>query len=116
MRGSLQCQDVAEAIEQEGVSPLPEAVREHLTFCVACQGFVADLDSIVTAARQFPTEVEPPARVWISLRAQLAAEGLIREEALATDATRGGRCGDGKKVGGTVSPGCCKAALWPRLR
>jgi len=91
MRGSPQCQDVAEAIEREGLSPLPETVREHLPSCVACQGFVADLDSIVTAARQFPTEVEPPARVWISLRAQLAAEGLLREEGLATEATRGGR-------------------------
>lgn len=80
MSGKLHCQDVAVLIEHEGLSPLPEAAGKHLATCAACRGFVADFHSIVFAAQQLPAEVEPPARVWVSLRAQLAAEGLIREE------------------------------------
>jgi hypothetical protein len=51
----------------------------HLATCGACQGFVADLNSIVSAAKTLPAEVNPPDRIWISLRAQLEAEGLIKE-------------------------------------
>jgi hypothetical protein len=83
MRDSVQCQGLTEAIEQEGLSPLPETAREHLSTCADCQGFVADFNSIVNAAQQLPAEVEPPARVWISLRTQLVSEGLIHEEAPA---------------------------------
>jgi len=41
------------------------------------QSFAADLTSIVSAARKLPAEVSPPARVWISLRAQLEKEGIL---------------------------------------
>jgi ribosomal protein S15P/S13E len=75
----MRCNDVVGAIELEGLSPLPETAREHLAGCTACQSFVADLNSIVSAAHELPAEVEPPARIWISLRAQLVAEGLIHE-------------------------------------
>ena len=88
MGGKLHCQDVAELIEHEGLSPLPEAAGKHLATCADCHSFVADFRSIVTAAQQLPAEVEPPARVWVSLRAQLAAEGLIREEVAVIQPTR----------------------------
>jgi hypothetical protein len=42
-----------------------------------CQSFVADLTSIVSAAHELPAEVDPPARVWASLRAQLEREGIL---------------------------------------
>ena len=83
MGARLQCQDVAQVIEQDGLLPLPAAAREHLAGCADCQNFVADFNSIVLAARQFPVEVEPPARVWNALRAQLVSEGVIREETFA---------------------------------
>jgi hypothetical protein len=41
------------------------------------QRFAADLTSIVSAAHKLPAEVAPPARVWISLRAQLEKEGIL---------------------------------------
>jgi hypothetical protein len=85
--GGMRCSDVADALEQEGLAPLPDSAREHVAECPACQGLLADFSSIVAAAHQLPSEVEPPARVWISLRAQLEAEGLIREaSAIAVDA------------------------------
>src|ERR1700745_3798354 len=42
------------------------------------QGFVADLNSIVFAARRLPEEVGPPPGVWDSLRLQLEREGIFR--------------------------------------
>jgi hypothetical protein len=73
----MQCKDVEAVLEQEGLAPLPEAARIHLAGCSNCRYLLADLSSIVNATSEFPAEVEPPARIWISLRAQLEAEGII---------------------------------------
>ena len=75
----MQCRDVEIVVEQEGLAPLPEAARAHVAGCRQCQGFVADLQAIVSAAERLPDEIEPPARVWISLRNQLQLEGIIKE-------------------------------------
>jgi len=75
----MQCRDVEVVVEQEGLAPLPEAARVHLAGCRHCQDFVADLASIVSVAQELPAEVEPPARLWVSLRAQLQQEGIIKE-------------------------------------
>jgi len=37
----------------------------------------ADLSRIVFAAHKLPAQVDPPARVWRSLRLQLEREGLL---------------------------------------
>jgi hypothetical protein len=73
----MQCKDVEFVVEQEGLAPLPEAARAHVAACSHCQEFVADLATIVSIANELPAEVEPPARVWLSLRAQLELEGII---------------------------------------
>jgi hypothetical protein len=54
----------------------PDAAS-HVTGCARCRALVADLDAIRQAAANLQ-EVEPPARLWTSLRAQLEKEGLIR--------------------------------------
>lgn len=77
----MQCKDVEIVLEQEGLAPLPEAAKAHLAECSACQGLVADLTNIVATAHLLPPETEPPAHVWISLRAQLEAEGIIKTPA-----------------------------------
>jgi hypothetical protein len=74
----MQCKDVEIVVEQEGLAPLPEAARAHVAACRQCQDFVADLAAIVSVANELPAEVEPPARVWVSLRAQLELEGIIK--------------------------------------
>jgi len=76
----MQCRDVEQVLEQEGLGPLPEAARAHLTECAHCQEFIADLEMIISAARELPAEVEPPPRVWVSLRNQLEQEGVIWSE------------------------------------
>ena len=77
----MRCKELQAVLEGKGLGPLPLDAQEHLAECPECQDFVGDLSAIVAAARQLPAEVNPPDRVWISLRAQLAAEGIIREEA-----------------------------------
>ena len=75
----MQCRDIAEVLEQEGLAPLAEAARAHVDHCPHCQDYIADLETIVSAAHELPAEVEPPSRIWMALRAQLAREGLIKE-------------------------------------
>ena len=79
----MQCRDVAQAIEQDGLFPLPEAARGHFAGCAACSSLVADFESILAAASQLPSDVEPPSRVWVALRAQLEIEKIIREPQVA---------------------------------
>lgn len=74
----MQCEDVEFVVEKEGLAPLPEAARAHVAACSYCQGFVADLANIVSIAHELHADVEPPARVWASLRAQLELEGIIK--------------------------------------
>lgn len=74
----MQCKDVELVLEQEGLEPLPEEARAHLAACLDCRNYVADLTSLVDAARKLPRELAPPDRVWPALRAQLEAEGIIK--------------------------------------
>lgn len=78
----MQCKEVELVLEQEGFAPLPAAARAHLASCAACQSLVADLRDLVAVAHTLPAEVEPPARVWVSLRAQLEVEGIIKQPAV----------------------------------
>jgi len=72
------CKDVEIVVEQEGLEPLPEAASAHAASCSHCREFVGDLAAIVSVAKELPAEVEPPARVWLSLQAQLELEGIIK--------------------------------------
>lgn len=72
------CNEVESVLEKEGFMPVPEAARAHVASCSSCQSLVADLTEIVATAHLLPTEVEPPSRVWVSLRNQLESEGIIR--------------------------------------
>jgi len=74
----MQCKDVEFVVQQEGLAPLPEAARAHVAHCSHCQDYVADLVTIVAVANELPAEVEPPARVWVSLQSQLELEGIIK--------------------------------------
>jgi hypothetical protein len=87
----MQCKDVEFVVEQEGLAPLPEAAQAHVATCSHCQGFVADLAAIVSVANELPAEVEPPARVWFSLQAQLKLEGIIKTPAVAARGARSPR-------------------------
>ena len=72
------CKEVESVLEREGFTPVPESARAHLAGCSSCQSLVADLTEIVATAHLFPTEVDPPPRVWAALRTQLENEGIIK--------------------------------------
>jgi hypothetical protein len=74
----MQCKEVEVVLEQDGWTPLPEGARAHVAACDSCQSLVSDLSAIVASAHLLPVEVEPPARVWVALQAQLQAEGIIK--------------------------------------
>ena len=77
------CKEVEAVVEQEGLAPLPKEVNTHLAECRECRNYIADLTSILDVARKMPSEITPPDRIWISLRAQLESEGIIRDPMLA---------------------------------
>jgi hypothetical protein len=77
----MQCKDVELVLEQEGLEPLPQEAQAHLAECRDCRNYIADLTSLVDAANKLPAEITPPDRIWISLRAQLEEEGIIKTPA-----------------------------------
>jgi hypothetical protein len=81
----MHCKELESVLETQGLGELPKDARLHLAACGACQGLLADLGSIVSAAKILPAEVNPPDRIWISLRAQLEVEGLIKEPVEASE-------------------------------
>src|SRR3984893_16487614 len=82
------CKEVEAVVEQEGLAPLPKEGNAHLAECHERRNYIADLTSIVDVARKMPSEIEPPERIWISLRTQLEREGIIREALLAPSPER----------------------------
>jgi hypothetical protein len=81
----MHCKELESVLETEGLGQLSKDARLHLATCGACQGLLADLNSIASAAKSLPAEVNPPERIWISLRAQLEAEGVIKEPVEAAE-------------------------------
>lgn len=79
----MQCQELEQVLEQNEGAPLSAVAAAHLESCGACRSLAADLQTIMSAARQLPAEINPPQRVWISLRSSLVAEGIIQEAAPA---------------------------------
>jgi len=77
----MQCKEIEVVLENEGLSPLPEAARAHVASCEACRGLIEDFSAILAVAEELPAEVEPPNRVWVALRNQLEAEGIIKTPA-----------------------------------
>jgi len=104
----MQCKDVEFVVEQEGLAPLPEAARAHVAACSHCREFVADLATIVSVAHELPPEVEPPARVWNCLRAQLELEEIIKTPVVSLSGERSSWW--------HVLTSCFVAAFWQRRR
>ena len=83
----MQCKEFSSLLEHRGLSPLSDAAQDHLAACTACQDLLADFVSIVAVAKELPAELDPPKRIWVSLRSQLETEGLIKEPTGVTEAS-----------------------------
>lgn len=75
----MQCKDFEQVIEESGLLRMSEAAQAHAAGCPSCTALALDFSAIIALAHQIPAEVEPPARVWVALQAQLEAEGIIRQ-------------------------------------
>lgn len=76
----MQCELFEQILEQQDAGALPPAALAHLEGCDGCRALSADFTAIRDAAFELGAEeIAPPERVWISLRNQLEAEGLIHE-------------------------------------
>ncbi len=85
----MQCQEFEAVLEQTSGQPLPEEAAAHSAQCGNCRALAADLEMITSAARELAEPLdEAPARIWLQLRAQLEAEGIIRTPAPAKDETQ----------------------------
>jgi hypothetical protein len=94
----MECKHLLVELEAAGLEEhLSPAAVAHLDKCAHCSGLMADLRAIRNASAEL-SEAEPPARLWVSLRNQLEAEGLIRE------------------AEAQVVASASRPALWVRLR
>jgi hypothetical protein len=75
----MQCQEFESVLEQASEQPMTAEATAHLKQCGNCRSLAADLETISAMARELSVpDEEPPARVWMQLRAQLVEEGIIR--------------------------------------
>src|ERR1700722_13841109 len=75
----MQCEQFEQILDQQDEGALPKPALAHLEGCAACRALSADFGAIHNLALELgAVELAPPERVWVSLRNQLEAEGLIR--------------------------------------
>ncbi len=76
----MQCEQFEQILEQQDQGGLPKPALAHLEECQACRALSADFAAIHDLALEIGVEgIAPPERVWIALRNQFEAEGLIRD-------------------------------------
>jgi hypothetical protein len=76
---SMTCRHFHEELERWMDGERSAAASAHVKSCAACSAILADLKSIEAEAHSWSAPLpEPPERVWISLRNQLEAEGIIK--------------------------------------
>jgi hypothetical protein len=87
----MRCNELEQILEQHADKPLPDLATSHLNGCESCRTLAADLEAIHTVAIELSAEeIAPPEHIWITLRNQLEAEGIIHEPAPAEQSTKYG--------------------------
>jgi hypothetical protein len=78
---NMQCEQFEQTLEQQEFDALPKQALAHLEACPACSALFADFGAIHSMAAELAAEPIAPLseNVWIALRNQLEAEGLIRD-------------------------------------
>ena len=86
----MQCEQFEQILEQQDDVALPQPALAHLEGCAACRALWSDFGAIQEAALELDNEgIAPPERIWVSLRNQLEAEGIIHApEAAARETGR----------------------------
>jgi len=87
----MQCNELEQILERQADGALSELAAAHINGCANCRSLTADLEAIHGVAIELGAEeIAPPERVWITLRNQLEAEGLIHESLPALQSVKHG--------------------------
>ena len=87
----MQCNELEQILERQADGALSERATAHINGCANCRSLTADLEAIHAAAFDLGAEeFAPPEHVWITLRNQLEAEGIIHEPLLAHESAKPG--------------------------
>jgi hypothetical protein len=90
----MQCEQFEQILERQDDSALPELALAHLEGCAACRALWSDFGAIEEAALELDNEgIAAPERIWVSLRNQLEAEGVIHAPAEGARHARSARAG-----------------------
>jgi hypothetical protein len=90
----MQCEQFEQILEQQETAELPKSALAHLETCGACRALSADFEAIYRMSLELGNDgIEPPEPLWISLRNQLEAEGLIHEGKTVPESPREERRG-----------------------
>lgn len=73
---AMQCSEFLDLLGPWMEGERPPVVEAHLRACGACRAMLADLDAIQAASHEL-ADVDPPARVWTAIRAQLDQERMF---------------------------------------
>ena len=77
---TIHCKDFPNYLEPWLEGQRHPDAQAHLRDCPGCRSLLDDFTAIQASAKDWgSTDVEPPDRLWISLRGQLLEEGLIKE-------------------------------------
>jgi hypothetical protein len=86
----MQCEQFEQILVQQDEGALTNTALSHMESCEACRALSADFGTIHEMALELGAEgIAPPERVWVSLRNQLEAEGLIRGPQTASPSADG---------------------------
>ena len=87
----MQCNELEQILERQADGALSELATAHINGCANCRSLTADLKAIHAVALELGAEeIAPPEHVWITLRNQLEAEGLIHEPLPALQSVKHG--------------------------
>jgi hypothetical protein len=88
---SMPCDELSRILEREPDAPLTDELAVHVAACADCRALDADLRAISGAALEIAQEeVAPPEWLWTRIRAELEAEGRIREPEPVRETVRAG--------------------------
>jgi hypothetical protein len=76
----MRCDQFEQILEQQEYETLPKPALAHIEECADCRALTLDFNSIHDVAMEMGAEgVAPPEYIWVALRNQLEAEGIIHD-------------------------------------
>jgi hypothetical protein len=76
----MRCDQFEQILEQQEGEALPKPALAHIEECADCRALTLDFNAIHDVAMEMGAEgVAPPEYIWVALRNQLQAEGIIHD-------------------------------------